>query len=253
MLVAGDVAAIVVLHRLASVPGLRVDWAAPGHWLAVTAPADAVVAMLRVAALGVGYWLLVTTLAYVATRLTRRAKLAAVVGRLTVPAVRRVTDRALAVTLATSTVVGMAGPVGAQTPVADRTPVVTTSEDRLFPPGVRPPTATGTAASSPAGRPTPHPTSSTPGTTWGGVADEQRPPAPREPADSVVVERGDSLWRIAAEQLAARDGVDAEDLSSARVAAYWMDVVTANRDRLRSGDPDLIYPGERIVLPDEAR
>jgi nucleoid-associated protein YgaU len=26
-------------------------------------------------------------------------------------------------------------------------------------------------------------------------------------------------------------------------------VIEANRDHLRSGDPDLIYPGESIVLP----
>jgi nucleoid-associated protein YgaU len=26
-------------------------------------------------------------------------------------------------------------------------------------------------------------------------------------------------------------------------------VIEANRDRLRSGDPDLIYPGEEIILP----
>jgi hypothetical protein len=29
-----------------------------------------------------------------------------------------------------------------------------------------------------------------------------------------------------------------------------LEVVEANRERLRSGDPDLIYPGETVVLPD---
>jgi nucleoid-associated protein YgaU len=33
------------------------------------------------------------------------------------------------------------------------------------------------------------------------------------------------------------------------VAAYWAKVKEANRHRLASGDPDLIEPGEIIVLP----
>jgi len=33
------------------------------------------------------------------------------------------------------------------------------------------------------------------------------------------------------------------------VAEYWAKVVQANRHGLRSGDPDLIYPDERIELP----
>jgi nucleoid-associated protein YgaU len=33
------------------------------------------------------------------------------------------------------------------------------------------------------------------------------------------------------------------------VAEYWRKVIDANRDRLRSGDPNLIYPGEEIILP----
>ncbi len=33
------------------------------------------------------------------------------------------------------------------------------------------------------------------------------------------------------------------------MANYWVVVIEANRSRVRSGDPDLIYPGEVIVLP----
>jgi hypothetical protein len=33
------------------------------------------------------------------------------------------------------------------------------------------------------------------------------------------------------------------------VAEYWAKVVEANRDRLESGDPDLIFPKEKVVLP----
>jgi nucleoid-associated protein YgaU len=34
------------------------------------------------------------------------------------------------------------------------------------------------------------------------------------------------------------------------VEPLWRTVIDANRQRLRSGDPDLIYPGETILIPD---
>lgn len=57
--------------------------------------------------------------------------------------------------------------------------------------------------------------------------------------ETVVVRRGDHLWKISARHLAA--GVP--------VAPYWRQVVEVNTPRLRSGDPDLIYPGELVELP----
>jgi nucleoid-associated protein YgaU len=78
--------------------------------------------------------------------------------------------------------------------------------------------------------------------------------APAQPAQqtpvqaSHVVVAGENLWTIAQEHLAeARGGAD--EPTTREVAAYWLRVVEANRDRLLSGDPDLIYPGEEIVLP----
>lgn len=77
-----------------------------------------------------------------------------------------------------------------------------------------------------------------------------RHPAPTEiepvPADpttgSVVVETGDHLWKISADHLGA-GAADGE------IAPYWRHVVEVNTPRLRSGDPDLIYPGEIVDLP----
>jgi nucleoid-associated protein YgaU len=54
-----------------------------------------------------------------------------------------------------------------------------------------------------------------------------------------VVAAGESLWTIAAARIAP--GTD--------VAPYWARVVEANRSTLRSGHPNLIYPGEAIALP----
>jgi uncharacterized membrane protein YgcG len=63
------------------------------------------------------------------------------------------------------------------------------------------------------------------------------------------VERGDNLWTIARDHLrGARSGGSGEP-TNREVAEYWAKVVEANRDRLSSGDPDLIFPREKIVLP----
>jgi nucleoid-associated protein YgaU len=97
----------------------------------------------------------------------------------------------------------------------------------------------------------PEPPQGFPGSPGGGSAGSPggggTPPSGQEQTYHQVVP-GDNLWTIARDQLAeARGGADEPILH--KVAAYWLRVVEANRDRLVSGDPDLIYPGERTVLP----
>ena len=70
------------------------------------------------------------------------------------------------------------------------------------------------------------------------------------PAERVVVP-GDNLWIISEQHLEQVTG--RTDLSDQEVANYWVLVIEANRKRVRSGDPDLIYPGEVIVLPPVSR
>jgi hypothetical protein len=60
---------------------------------------------------------------------------------------------------------------------------------------------------------------------------------------------GDNLWTIARDHLAAVRNRSAADLSDREIGAYWVTVVEENEGRLRSGDPDLIYPGEEVTLP----
>lgn len=69
------------------------------------------------------------------------------------------------------------------------------------------------------------------------------------PADSVVVEPGDHLWKLSQDHLDAKLGRVA---GPEEVTPYWLAVIQANRDRLRSGDPDLIFPGEVIEMPAES-
>ncbi len=62
----------------------------------------------------------------------------------------------------------------------------------------------------------------------------------------VVVEPGDHLWKISAGRLQVVLGREA---SNSEISPYWRTVIEENRAGLRSGDPDLIYPGEVIALP----
>lgn len=63
----------------------------------------------------------------------------------------------------------------------------------------------------------------------------------------VTVMEGDHLWKISKRHLEERL---AHQPGSGEIAPYWRTVIEENRERLRSGDPDLIYPGELIHLPD---
>lgn len=69
---------------------------------------------------------------------------------------------------------------------------------------------------------------------------------PDSSAASVVVERGDHLWKISQNHLDQRLGRTA---GPDEVAGFWRSLIEANRELIRSGDPDLIYPGEVVVLP----
>ena len=184
------------LHALGTVPWLRVEPSV--IWLR-TAPAEEVIAAIaRVIGLATAYWVLGSTLLYTAARLTRRARLVRLAGRVTAAPLRRLVDGVVASAL----VVGLMSPPAF---AGDLLPV------ELAEPPPPPPSI---ATEIPTGGP------------WA----------------EVVVAPGDNLWRISARHLA--------DLGDDRpVGPYWRRVVEANRPHLRSGDPDLIYPGEEIRLP----
>jgi len=66
---------------------------------------------------------------------------------------------------------------------------------------------------------------------------------------SVVVVEGDHLWKISAAHL---ETVLDRSVQSSEISPYWRDLIAVNTATLKSGDPDLIYPGEVVVLPDLA-
>jgi nucleoid-associated protein YgaU len=82
----------------------------------------------------------------------------------------------------------------------------------------------------------------------GGNADADA--APRVPDASLEVwsvEPGESFWSIATAVLADRWGRMPSD---GEVGPYWRALVQANSDRLVTGDPDLLYAGQVLVLPE---
>ena len=62
-----------------------------------------------------------------------------------------------------------------------------------------------------------------------------------------VVEQGDSFWSIAEQVVGAEDAASADERATRR---YWRRLVEANRAGLVDpGNPDLLLPGQRLVLP----
>lgn len=247
-LLAGQIAAARLLHGLGTLPWLRVGWDDPAAWLAVVPAEDAVMAALRLLALAATYWLIASTTAYTLARASHLPGAVRSVQWATLPAVRRVADRAVAVTLA-----GSAAVVGAQGLAL---------AEVLAPPAVSAPSALpGDPAPArepaiPAPAPEPEPDADpapaagedpkpAPAGGPGNAPDAASAfPSPERGAATHRVVPGDNLWAIAA-------GLLGEDATDAEIHGPWRAMVEANRDRLRSGDPDLIFPGEHLVLPGE--
>lgn len=190
------------------------DLAAIGHrTLAGTADPDAAIAALAaLAAWGVVTWL------SVGIALSALARLPGLLGRCTgalagwvLPAtLRRLAELALGVTVATGTLSSIGG--FAALPAA--------------------------AAAAPPPAPTAPATVVVPDLDWPAGPTVT---APLQPAAVVVVRHGDSLWRIAARAL----GPGATD---AQIAVEWPRWYAANRAVI-GPDPDLLFPGQRLVPP----
>lgn len=295
-LLTGEVAAVVGLHLLGGLPWFALPAGDVGAWLTAFAPEDVIAALLRVAALGGAYWLVVSTVLYA---LARASRLPAAVGGaawVTLPIVRRVADRAIAVTVATSLVggsapaalAGVGGAAPAELPGAPLTEEVVRGPESAvpfgqpLPPSLTPQSLPDPGSAEPA--PAPAPGSGAPE----GLADvpdagasQAQPPGhvgvpdgragepagpghagvsgarAGEPGEASggahVVAPGDHLWAIAAADLAEDSPREASQLTPEEIAPHWREVVDGNRGQLRSGDPDVIFPGERIELPPEDR
>lgn len=221
-------AATHYLHGLRSAAWARIDTGDLLVWVASTPAEDVVAALLRLVAAAVCWWVGASlVLGFVARALRWRPAVTAV-DRLSLPAIRRLADRLVGGSLVVATLTAPATALAAP-PV----PPTVQAEGALVPPGLLPPVDVGSPRP-----PTPR-----------SAELPQRPPDLPPGERTVLVQRGDHLWSIATAEVARREGRDPSGLQATDIAPYWLEVVAANRHRLRSGDPDVLLPGERIVLP----
>jgi len=99
-----------------------------------------------------------------------------------------------------------------------------------------------------AGDPDPAPEGATPGTT-APVSTGVEPGAESDgPVDGTVyvVRSGDCLWRIAGRILLERGDPHP---SNGDIARFWPVIYDANRETI-GDDPNLIFPGQRLTIPE---
>jgi nucleoid-associated protein YgaU len=219
-------ACAAALLRLGSHKWLRIDWSDPVAWLATAPALDAVVAVLRACGLGVAGWVAATSMVHLVAVATGAARAIRLTGMLVLPPVRRMVEAVAAGSVALASI----------HPMALATP--------LEPPRPAPVEAVEPAVDDPerSRRPDPGWTALRPGASGPPRGLASTPPGMVE----VTVTPGDNLWRLAERRLGEVRGRPPGD---GEIAPYWVEVIAANRHRLRSGDPDLIFPGEVLVMP----
>jgi hypothetical protein len=250
-----------------------------GEWAAARDPFVAVVAVLRLVVLALAWYLVAVTTVGLVARLTRAARLVRVADALSVPLVRQLLQGALGLTLAAGVVASSSGAVPASSGRADgASPVTATAVasseggadaagvsmvalDAADSDGARmaaldgagPDDADGARMVALDDRPTARMAGLDDRSTArmvglgppGATTDGAEEAAPEAGEHEVVA--GEHLWSIAADHLAAHlDRTPTE----AEITPHWQRLVEDNRDRLANpDDPDLIFPGQRLVLP----
>jgi hypothetical protein len=227
-------------------------------WLDRTPPEVMAVAIVRLVALATVWYLTLCTLALTLARPVGRSGVASAAARATPAIVRRILVGGGGLGLAAGTVVGaLPSAMVATAPLAPSpaaASIVGAAQD------TNPPTATMTrgtrdmpvavmtrmpAEHTPTAVMTRPPATDAPRSSRSPPARASRRPAAAPP--SWTVEAGDSFWSIAAETLAEAEGAPTDR----RVIGYWRRLVEANRGRLLDpGNPDLLVPGQELVLPD---
>jgi hypothetical protein len=229
VVLAGEAIAVVAVHRLGSRAPFNLPLDDVDPWLRA-APADALAAALRVVALVLAGWLLVATIAYACASAASIPAAVRACEWVTPHAIRRTIDRALAVSIVAGavTVPASAHHAGA---VQDRPPPVSVdvrSGKSLgsLPSEWSPPVTVANAPVVP-------------------VVDRPR----ASTAATVAVTPGDNLWELSAAALARGTARERVAITDDEIARYWRSVCDVNRDTLRSGDVNVIYPGEVVALP----
>ena len=225
--------AIGALHRVG--PSFPVDSIGdPGGPLE-----PALAAAVRLAGLGVGYWLAGSTVFYFIGLAAGLPGAIRAIRWATIAPLRRLIDGVVTGALVAS----MGVPASAASSLAPGYVPL--------PAGDRPADATLTGIDNPPDIPVEEdPAVPTPSLPPNPVPSVIGPPFTAHPLNGaeiqVVVRSGDHLWGLAERRLIEVQG---RGVSDSEVALYWLTVIAANLPRIRSADPDLIYPGEVLVLP----
>jgi nucleoid-associated protein YgaU len=235
------------------------SWLPPPNRILTAVPEEAIYGAVWLVATAITAWVGITTVLSVTAYITRIPVAVRATRWMTIAPIRRLSRRAAALVLAVGSL-SISAPAGAA--YAPPVPYVVTAEH----PGSTIDTAGGAILPDPSmGATVPIPTVTgnpdqdsllvSPPDTGGVVV-----PVPHlagDPLDVVggrgeasvtyTVQRGDHLWSITAGYLAAHLG---RTVSAEEVAPLWNQVIEINRNLIGSGDPNLIFPGERIILPD---
>lgn len=252
--------AIAGLHRVPS--RVPVDWNDPIVWLNRSPIEDVITEAIRLVALGLSYWFVISTVLYFLAVVFRLPAAMRAVEWATLPAMRSISRRVAAVTLATSMAAPAAmllippapeatgtGPVGAEASsdlsipldTSGSQPLIRLTDDGVVvPPGYQQPSEP--AYEPTVGTPGPAPT---PSNDVGASTVDRTDDSSHRAASHIVVD-GDNLWSISKDHLAKTSGIVP---SNAEIVPYWNRVIDLNLPNLRSGDPDMIYPGEVVALP----
>jgi hypothetical protein len=230
--------AIVGLHALAETFPARLILE-PGGVLETS-----LAAATRILGLGVGYWLVGSTVLYLVAAVARVPAALRIVRWTAITPIRRLIERVAAGALVAS----LSLPIAATAGVAPGYVPVPAGDETPNPPRSEPgPTILSTTTTSPpvAG---PSPAEADPlfvpvspaaihMTGWGPTSAE---------GVEIVVKPGDHMWKLAEDRLRA---ILDRPVTDAEIAPYWLRVIGANLATIRSGDPDLIFPGEILLLP----
>ncbi|MGI8516922.1 MAG: LysM peptidoglycan-binding domain-containing protein [Acidimicrobiia bacterium] len=217
------IAAVVVLHRLADyypLAGLQ------------TGPLElALGAIARLVGLTIAYWLLGSAVLLILVHLTAFPAAIRAISWVTWRPLRRLIERSVASTLviALSTSSASTSVAPGYVPVPAGDPTTTTSHTAT----TQPLSITVLRPVDTLYLPIENPRQTAVATTVGEI--------------EVTVQRGDSMWLLAERRL--RELRD-HNVTDADIAPYWLAVIAANTGRIRSGDPDLIFPGELLLLPE---
>jgi hypothetical protein len=250
-------AGIVALHRLGATALSPPAWSPASwtDWWAVNEPVTASMALLRLIVLGVGWYLLAVTGLTLLVAWTRAAAASRLLSVIAVRPLRDMVATMLGVAMVTITSApASASPLqvnDVHTPVAVHLVAEEVEDGGPDPPVDMSEEAAGAQEASDALRRLRE--------RAGRFAEEggtrgRADPAGVAPdlhgvgdADDHLVVAGESFWSIAQGRLEAV-GAPTDEVA---VAAYWLVLIDANRDRLVVTDePDLILPGQRLALPE---